>query len=150
MNKKRTFKIDTPPPEALVVQCSDARFQTAFRQFATEDLGLKNYFPLVVGGGVHALGARNTLPEQYVTLYGQIKFFIEEVPLRKVVLINHQDCKWYQGHADLSDLDADTQAQADLKTGKTILSADFLGVEIRAFWAGLDGETISFSEVENQ
>lgn len=148
MNKKQTFKIDTPSPEALVVQCSDARFQTAFRQFATEDLGLKNYFPLVVGGGVHALGAKNVLPEQYVTLHGQIKFFVEEIPLKRVVLINHEDCKWYQSHAELSELDPDTKAQADLKTAVRELREEFPGVMVQAFWAALDGDKVSFSEVE--
>jgi len=142
------YLIEKTAPKALVVQCSDARFQEAFKRFVIDELGLPNFYPLAIGGGVHALGAKDTIPYSYEALYGQIKFFIERVPLKLVVLINHQDCKWYRVHADLSGLDADTQAQADLKTGKTILNADFPGVEIRTFWAGLDGDTISFSEVK--
>jgi len=141
------YPIEKTDPKALVVQCSDARFQDAFKRFMIDDLGLPNFYPLAIGGGVHALGAKDTMPDSYTALYGQIKFFIEEVPLKLVVLINHQDCKWYQGHADLSDFDEDTQAMADLKIGKTILSADFPDVEIRTFWAGLDGDSVTFSEV---
>ena len=142
------YPIEKTAPKALVVQCSDARFQETFKRFVIDELGLPNFYPLAIGGGVYALGARDTMPESYTALYEQVKFFIEEVPLKLVVLINHQDCKWYQGHADLSDLDADTQALADLKTGKTILSADFPEVEIRTFWAGLDGDSVTFSEVK--
>lgn len=141
------YSIDKTAPEALVVTCSDARFQTAFRRFGVEELGLANYYPLALGGGTHALGAKGTSPEDYATLYRQIKFFIEEIPLKLVVLINHQDCRWYQGHGDLSALDADIRGQADLETSKGILSAGFPGVEVRAFWAGLDGRTVTFSEV---
>ncbi len=135
-------------PEALVVHCSDAGFQTTFRRFRVEELGLADYISF--GSGRRAL--RSGCQWQFSgglshpVLANQIPHRIG--PLKSAILINHQDCRWYRGHGDLSALDADTRAQADLETSKGILSAGLPGVEVRAFWAGLDGSTVTFSEVD--
>jgi hypothetical protein len=54
------YWIETRPSDALVIHCGDPRFQAAFRRFITEELGISNYMPLIVGGGIHAFGVQSS------------------------------------------------------------------------------------------
>ncbi len=146
---KKTYKLDTTPPEALVIHCSDPRFQTAFRRFVTEDLGMKAYAPLVIGGSIHAFGSQQFLPKNFKVLWEQIKFFIKEAGIKQVVIINHEDCKWYNAMSSFySKIKLPVKGKVDLaSTAKTLL-ADFAGIQVRSFWAGLEGDTVVFSELK--
>ena len=147
---KQTYKLDHTPPEALVVHCSDPRFQTAFRRFVTEELGLCNYAPLVIGGSVHAFGSQRFLPENFKVLWEQIKFFIKNAGIKQVIIINHDDCRWYQAMSSFHPgIELPLKGKVDLATTVNTLLADFAGIQVRSFWADLDGDTITFSEVKS-
>jgi carbonic anhydrase len=144
-----TYKIDTTPPEALVVYCSDPRFQTAFRRFVTEELGIKNYAPLTIGGSIHAFGARTILPDNFKVLWKQIEFFVKVMGVGQVIVFNHEDCRWYQEMAAFySGIKLPVKGKVDLSDTARALRSDFAGIEVRSFWAGLDGDRITFSEVK--
>ena len=82
------YKINSSPPQALVIHCSDPRFQRAFREFITDELGISNYIPIVIGGGVHAMVMKTHLPENFENLWEQIDFFLKETKLKQVIIIN--------------------------------------------------------------
>ena len=87
-----------PKPEAIVVYCSDPRFQAAFDQFIQRELGLAKgkFMPLVVGGGAGVLGHPAQLPKEFKFLKERFELYREVFPtLRRVVLINHEDCRYY-------------------------------------------------------
>jgi hypothetical protein len=91
--------VQHPKPEAIVVHCSDPRFQIAFEQFVTNELKLAKgtYLPIVIGGGAGVLGHPEQLPKEFKFLKDRFEFFRERFPsLRRVVLINHQDCLYYE------------------------------------------------------
>jgi carbonic anhydrase len=148
MDAMRRFGVERGQSETLVIHCSDPRFQTAFRRFITEILGIRNYAPIAIGGGVHALGVPNTMPENYKSLWAQIEFFIAEGQFRQVIIINHEDCRWYR---KMEQYETKTQPQAkgilDLQTAASIIRNGFPEVTVRAFWAALDNDTVSFTEV---
>lgn len=142
------YKIDRRPPEALVIHCGDPRFQDAFRRFVTEELGIRTYTPLIVGGGVHAFGAQTLLPKNFKTLWQQVKFFVKEQDLHDIIIINHEDCQWYrklQGYFPQTGLSE--KGRSDLLVAAGTLLKDFTGVRVRSYWAGLSGDDIVFSEV---
>src|SRR5437867_6285642 len=90
--------IQNPKPEAIVVYCSDPRFQTAFEQFLTNELGLRKggYIPLVIGGGAGVLGHPEQLPKEFKFVKDRFELYREHFPtIHRLVLINHQDCKYY-------------------------------------------------------
>jgi hypothetical protein len=146
---RRVYKIDTTPPSALVIHCSDARFQTAFRRFVTEDLGIRNYVPLVIGGSIHAFGSSQLLPKNFKVLWQQVKFFLRAAGLKQIIIINHDDCLWYKSMSSLhSRVKLPTTGRIDLATAAETLLSDFAGIEVRSYWAGLDGDTVTFSEVK--
>jgi hypothetical protein len=86
-------------PEAIVVYCSDPRFQTAFDQFIQMELGLAkgHFMPLIIGGGAGVLGHPEQLPKEFKFLKERFELYREVFPsLRRVVLINHEDCRYYE------------------------------------------------------
>jgi hypothetical protein len=142
------YPLDTAPSQALVIHCGDPRFQTAFRRFITEELGIKAYTPLIIGGGLHAFGMQSFLPKNFKILWEQIKFFVKEGHLKRVIIINHEDCRWYgkmKGYHPSVALPL--KGQLDLRTAASLILRDFAGVSVESYWAGLDGEHIYFKPV---
>lgn len=86
-------------PEAIVVYCCDPRFQTAFEPFVENELGLKKgqYIPLVVAGGAGVLAHPDRLPQEFQFLRDRLELFHEHfASIRRLVLINHEDCAYYK------------------------------------------------------
>ncbi len=141
------YKLDKASPQALVIHCGDPRFQTAFRRFITEELGINSYTPLVIGGGVHSFGARTYLPKNFKILWEQVKFFINVQGLKQVIVINHEDCQWYQKLKGYHPtVDAKDKGMHDLKEASLTILQDFAGISVRTFWAGLDADSVYFVE----
>ncbi len=145
---KTVYTVDTHPSEALVLHCGDPRFQTAFRTFLTRELGLKNYTPIIIGGGVHAFGLQSFLPKNFKILWEQVKFFVKEQSLSRVIIINHDDCKWYERmrgyHSRIKTAD---KGKHDLTTAALTILRDFSGITVSTYWADLEGDRITFREI---
>jgi len=147
-NGRALYPIDKAPSEALVIHCGDSRFQVAFRRFLTEELGIRSYTPVVLGGGVHAFGAQSLLPKNFKILWEQVKFFIKEGKLRRVIIINHEDCKWYEKMKSYHPrVQLPVKGQLDLRTAALKILKDFAGVRVESYWAGLDGGHVYFQKV---
>jgi hypothetical protein len=85
-------------PQAIVVYCSDPRLQLAFEQFIAQELRLSKgqFIPIVIGGGAGVLGHPEQLPKEFKFLKERLELYREIFPtVRRVVLINHEDCKYY-------------------------------------------------------
>lgn len=90
--------IQHPTPEAIVVYCSDPRFQIAFEEFVARELGLAKgkYLPLVVGGGAGVIGHPEQLPKEFKFMKERFELYRSLFPtIRRIVLINHEDCRYY-------------------------------------------------------
>lgn len=142
------YKIDSTPSETLVIHCADPRFQIAFRRFITEELGIGNYTPIVIGGGIHALSSQAFMPKNFKILWEQVKFYVKEGELRRIIFINHEDCKWYEKmHGHLPRLNLPTKSKEDLKSAAEIIFHDFSGVRLETYYAHLDGNEVTFERV---
>jgi hypothetical protein len=97
---KRVYAaVQDPKPEAIVVHCSDPRFQIAFEQFIANELGLAKgeFIPLVIGGGPGVLSHPEQLPKEFKFIKERFELYRTHFPsIRRVILINHEDCKYYQ------------------------------------------------------
>ncbi len=143
------YSLDTRPSEALVIHCADPRFQDAFRRFVTEELKIATYTLVVAGGGAQALGAQESYPENFATMWDQVKFFIQVSNLRRVVVINHEDCLWYRRmHGHESAVDLPSRQRHDLCRVADMIRQEFEGIEVRSFWAALEGDRVSFRAVD--
>ena len=90
-------------PEAVVICCSDPRFQAAFREFIEVKLGLPQgtYIPFVVDGGAGVLGRPESLPKEFKFMKERLEAFKDNFSsIRRVILVNHEDCAYYEmlGH----------------------------------------------------
>jgi len=145
------YPLEMRKPEALVIHCGDPRFQTAFRRFVNDELGIAAYAPIIIGGGVHAFGVQSFLPKNFKILWEQVKFFVKEGGINQIIIINHEDCKWYEkmkGYG--STLDLPLKGKLDLQTAARVILNDFARVQVRTFWAGIDGDRVSFKEITDR
>jgi hypothetical protein len=142
------YPLETGPAQALVVHCADSRFQSAFRQFLAEELGITRYFPIIIGGGIHAFGLQNLLPKNFKVIWQQIKFVIDVAKPKQIIIINHEDCLWYNHLKGYHPTIAPKhKGHLDLRTAAERIVRDFSGIQVRTFWAGIEGSEVVFSEV---
>lgn len=80
---------------ALVVHCSDPRFQPHFQEFLAKGLGLRTYGLVAVPGGVQLLTMTDYLPKYSWAGWRWVKFMMNLSQPNRVVLIAHEDCRWY-------------------------------------------------------
>lgn len=147
-NQIAAFPLDSAPAQAMVIHCADPRFQVAIRRFAIESLGLENYLPIVEGGGVHALRAKEYAPREFETLWHQVTFMLNLFKLPEVILIGHQDCRWYQNHAEhFEGVDPEVRCRIDLPLVAGMLLSRLPHLRIRCFWAAVKNDQVLFTEV---
>ena len=84
------------PAEAVVVHCSDHRFQAGFHDFLTAGLGLRRYALVAVPGGGHVLAAASYLPKFARTTWQGLSFLVERARPGRVVLVAHDDCLYFK------------------------------------------------------
>jgi len=88
-----------PKPGAVVIHCSDPRFQPAFEEFLEHELGLAkgSYIPIVVGGGAGVLGHPEQLPKEFKFIKERLEAYRQVFPTaRQIILINHENCHYYE------------------------------------------------------
>lgn len=91
--------IQNPQPGAIVIHCSDPRFQAAFEEFLEHELNLPkgSYIPIVVGGGAGVLGHPEQLPKEFKFLKERLEHYRQIFPTaRRIILINHEGCRYYE------------------------------------------------------
>ena len=79
----------------FVIHCSDPRFQGAFQDFLRGELGLKQYGLIAVPGGAQFLTLVEYLPKFSWAGWRWAKFLMDAAQPPRIVLIAHEDCRWY-------------------------------------------------------
>ncbi len=86
-------------PEAIVIHCSDPRFQAAFERFIHDELHLAHgqYIPIIVGGGGGVLAHPERLPKEFKFIRERIEHYRHGVfpTAVRLVIINHEGCRYY-------------------------------------------------------
>ena len=96
---KRTYETVHAEPKAIVIHCSDPRFQKAFHEFVNGELNLPDgtYIPFAISGGVAALSEPLKLPKEFKFIKDRIGLFLGLFnSITRIVLINHEDCRHYE------------------------------------------------------
>ncbi len=142
------YHLSESKPQAIVVYCSDNRFQRAFREFVGNELHLKEgeYIPMVISGGVASLSEPLRLPKEFKYIKDRLQFFLERFQtVNRVVLINHEDCRHYEalknsiGSIFLQHVQHISERQIhDLSTvAKTLLALGAPGLNVEVYYARL-------------
>lgn len=85
-----------PSRETFVVHCSSAVYQPHFQEFLRRDQRLDHYALLALPGGVQGLTLEEYLPKFSWAGWRYIKFLMDLDAPSRIILIGHQDCRWYQ------------------------------------------------------
>ena len=145
------YDLDKTPFDTVVIRCADPRFQNAFKKFIIEELSLKHYAPIIIGGGIHPFGSQVEMPTYLASLWGQLSFFINASKLKQIIFINHEDCKWYHGHKEhYPEANLSKKGKEDLIAAMDHVHNVFPDVIVRTFWAGIKGDQIFFTEIKKK
>jgi hypothetical protein len=127
----------------LVVHCGDYRFQGAFYEFLNRNLNLnENYDLIVIPGGPQSLSLVEYLPKFSWSSWKWFRFFVEKHGIRRLILIQHQDCAWYQtmpAHLHASS-DLRERQEQDLGRITNALKKDFPDLSVELYYASWDAE----------
>jgi hypothetical protein len=136
-------KLNRPPTDTLAIHCGDFRFQQAFHEFLTTTLKLGEAYDLmVIPGGPLSLTHQLSHSEDTRSARKWARFFVENHGIKRVVLIQHQDCGWYQSmSAKLRDPAALRQRQEqDLRRAAEALLETFPDLRVELYLAGWDAQ----------
>ncbi len=109
--------------QALIATCIDFRLQEAINNWIAQNFAPKTFDRVALGGGVKNLE----------TILGQIEIAHRLHHIKKVVLINHEDCGAYGAE---STPEKHTQ---DLREAKAKVKQTYPDLEVETYYLHLDG-----------
>ena len=147
--------VRSAPAETLVICCSASQYQPATLEFLHAHLGLAEgeYFVFAVPGGAQLVLAGEYLPKFAWVGQRWMKFFSERLPIRRIVVIGHDECVWYAtSHAvpaflhTVMGTTAEKREREDLARIAATLHELHPGAAVEAYFAakGSDG-TVEFT-----
>jgi hypothetical protein len=132
---------------ALVVHCSDPRFQPHFHDFLRRGLKLERYALLAVPGGAQFLTLADYLPKFSWAGWRWVKFIGDIAPPSRVILIAHDDCLWYKHMRRGKTGEIRAKQLDDLRRVEAGVRERFHNVEVELYFARLDGSSATFESV---
>jgi hypothetical protein len=133
--------------QALVIHCSDPRFQAPFHDFLRRRLNLQTYELVAVPGGPQFLTLVDYLPKFSWAGWRWMKFLVDIGKPERVVLIAHEDCRWYLDGRFWQRGDVRQKQLADLAAIRTALRERFGDIPVESYFARLEGVEVFFEPV---
>lgn len=109
--------------EAIIITCIDFRLQEAINQWIAQNFAPKTFDRVALAGGVQNLD----------TILSQIDIAVRLHHIKKVVLINHEDCGAY-GQESTPEKHAE-----DLQNAKSKILSEFPELSVETYYLKLDG-----------
>lgn len=109
--------------EAIVVTCIDFRLQEAINRWISLNFQLKTYDRVALAGGVKNLAI----------IMDEIEIAVRLHHIKKVVLINHEDCGAY------GETGTPQKHSEDLKATKAKVKTLYPDLEVETYFLHLDG-----------
>ncbi|MGH9777061.1 MAG: hypothetical protein ACRD5I_01495 [Candidatus Acidiferrales bacterium] len=132
---------------ALVVQCSDPRYQPHFHDFLRRGLKLERYALLAVPGGAQFLTLVDFLPKFSWAGWRWVKFIGDIAPPSRVILIAHDDCLWYKHVRRGKPAEIHAKQIGDLRRVEVGVRERFRGVAVELYYARLEDGAAAFETV---
>lgn len=135
-------------PDLLAIHCSDPRYQPHFQEFLRSRTPAPEYALLALPGGPFSLAAEGPAAELSAACRRWVRFLSELMHPQRVILIAHEDCRWYQQ----PDLVApggggrEHQVRDLLEVSRTLVAA-FGIASVERYYARRDGDRVVFEAV---
>jgi hypothetical protein len=136
-------------PEALVLHCSDHRFQTAFNEFLTHGLELRSYGLLSIPGGGHFISLETYLPKFAKIGFQSVSFLVKRSRPRRIILIGHDDCLFFKERAQFFFFEADLNEKqfANLKKAREVIHSRYPDLAVDIYFADVQKDSVQFVKV---
>ena len=129
----------------LVVHCSDPRYQPHFEEFLNKGLGLRQYGLIAVPGGAQFLTLADYLPKYSWVGWRWMKFMMNLSQPRRLILIAHEDCRWYLDPRFAHEPTRIQQRQiADLEQVRRNFAERFGACSVDLYYARLENGRAAF------
>lgn len=140
---------ETEFSEVVVLHCSDPRYQPHFQDFLGKGLGLAHYALIAVPGGAQFLTLVDYLPKFSWVGWRWVKFVVDLTRPRRIILIGHQDCRWYLDFRFGADAACVREKViADMRRVRSGLAERFSAAHIELYYARLeDSDRAAFESV---
>ncbi len=126
---------------AVVIHCSDPRYQPHFQDFLRNALKLDCYALIAVPGGAHFLTLVNYLPKFAWVGWRWVKFVHDVARAERMILIGHDECLWYLDMRFSHDPARIRERIAgDLRGVRAGLLERFPHLRIETYYARLEGD----------
>ncbi|MFN0166337.1 MAG: hypothetical protein ACKV22_07880 [Bryobacteraceae bacterium] len=144
----RTTFQPRPRAEALVIHCSDPRYQAHFQEFLHRHLGLDTYELIAIPGGPQVLTLADYLPKFAWAGWHWVKFLMDVAKPQRVILIAHESCRWYRdGRFWQHTGDLRKRQVGDLATVAAGIRERYDSLPIECYFASHDGAHVAFDAV---
>ena len=131
----------------LVVHCSDPRYQPHFQSFLRQGLGIPRYALLAIPGGVQTLTLVDYLPKFAWSGWRWMKFLTNLTSPRRVILITHDDCRWYLDNRFADAANVRGRQVEDLRRVGRAFRERFGDVDVELYYAALEDGRARFETV---
>jgi len=123
--------------EAVVVHCSDHRFQASFYEFLTEGLRLASYALQAVPGGGHFVTLEHLMPKFFSVNLQSLSFLLKRTASPRVILIGHDDCLFFKERVQFffTEPGFNQKQVANLKKAQNALQERLPGKHIELYFA---------------
>lgn len=145
--RSEVTEASTDQPAVFVVHCSDPRYQPHFQAFIREGLGIRHYGLVAIPGGVQTLTLLDYLPKFAWSGWRWLKFMVNLTRPDRVVLISHEDCRWYLENRFADAHTAREKQIGDLRRVRAQLVERFGPVRVELYFATLSGTHAGFEAV---
>lgn len=133
---------------AGAIYCSDGRIGEHFDDFLQNGLGLPRYDRIALPGGPACLAGHPQAHLEEQGVVDELRFLVEVHGLRRIVLIAHQGCAFYDGRLGLVEPRLELVQRADLvRAAASIHRVTGIGA-IDAYFARLDSGAVRFERVD--
>lgn len=138
----------TPSRETFVVHCSSAVYQPHFQDFLRREKRLDHYALLAVPGGVHGLTLDEYLPKFSWAGWRYIKFLMDLDSPSRIILIGHDECRWYQ-KGPLAHMVGSERArqEADLRKVAAAWKSRSPGAAVESYYATIVAGKATFDAI---
>src|SRR5215212_8937670 len=99
---------------AAAIYCSDGRMGEHFDDFLMNGLKLPRYDRLALPGGPAALAEHAETKLEHAAVADELRFLVDVHGLKRVVLIQHQNCAFYTDRLNLPGFKAEQQQRDDM------------------------------------
>ncbi len=132
----------------LVIHCSDPRYQPHFQEFLDRGLNLGHYALIAVPGGPQFMTLAEYLPKFAWSGWRWLKFMERVASPERIILIAHEDCRWYVDMGFAADPARLREKQVgDLRVVREAVRERFR-TRVDLYYARMDGDHAAFESAD--